>query len=171
MWPHAVGHDFVMSLVLRTALPSDDGPLADLDRRCWAVAHEVAPRRPPGTPFFDCGTSQDDVLVAELDGALVGWTKLGRPTPVASNAHVKQVQGLGVDPDVRRRGVGRALINGVCDLAQTRGARRIWLRVLSTNPDAIRLYETSGFAVEGVLHGEFLLAGRYVDDVIMGRSL
>ncbi|MBW8802021.1 MAG: GNAT family N-acetyltransferase, partial [Streptomyces sp.] len=31
--------------------------------------------------------------------------------------------------------------------------------------------ESEGFAVEGVLPEEFLLAGEYVDDVLMGRRL
>ncbi|MFE0320554.1 GNAT family N-acetyltransferase, partial [Streptomyces albogriseolus] len=33
------------------------------------------------------------------------------------------------------------------------------------------LYASEGFAVEGVLPGEFHLDGRYVDDVLMGQSL
>ncbi|GAA3366001.1 hypothetical protein GCM10017744_071030 [Streptomyces antimycoticus] len=55
-----------------------------------------------------------------------------------------------------------------------RGGRarpRITLRVLGHNTPARRLYASEGFAVEGVLPGEFLLAGEYVDDVLMGRSL
>jgi RimJ/RimL family protein N-acetyltransferase len=45
------------------------------------------------------------------------------------------------------------------------------LRVLETNSRARLLYEAGGFEVEGVLHGEFMLAGRYVDDLLMARDL
>jgi RimJ/RimL family protein N-acetyltransferase len=45
------------------------------------------------------------------------------------------------------------------------------LRVLGHNAAARRLYEGCGFVVEGVLPGEFLIEGRYVDDVLMGRAL
>ncbi|MYV52865.1 GNAT family protein, partial [Streptomyces sp. SID3212] len=55
--------------------------------------------------------------------------------------------------------------------ARNQGARRLTLRVLGHNTPARRLYEAEGFAVEGVLPGEFLLDGEYVDDVLMGRSL
>lgn len=48
---------------------------------------------------------------------------------------------------------------------------RITLRVLGHNEPARALYEAEGFAVEGVLPGEFWLDGRYADDVMMGRSL
>ncbi|NED74569.1 GNAT family N-acetyltransferase, partial [Streptomyces sp. SID9944] len=53
--------------------------------------------------------------------------------------------------------------------ARRQGARRITLRVLGHNTPARRLYESEGYAVEGVLPGEFLLEGAYVDDVLMGR--
>jgi RimJ/RimL family protein N-acetyltransferase len=43
--------------------------------------------------------------------------------------------------------------------------------VLETNTRARRLYEAAGFEVEGVLRDEFLLAGRYVDDLLMARDL
>jgi RimJ/RimL family protein N-acetyltransferase len=43
--------------------------------------------------------------------------------------------------------------------------------VLSSNAPARRLYESVGFAVEGVLHGEFHLEGVYVDDVMMARRV
>jgi ribosomal protein S18 acetylase RimI-like enzyme len=160
-----------MALTVRTAQAADDAALAALDHRCWAIEHEVMPRRNEHAPFFSDRTEMSDVLVAEIDGEIAGWTKLAHPTPVASNAHVQQIQGLAVDPRWRRRGVGRALIDAACDLARSRGARRITLRVLGTNPGARQLYETAGFVVEGVLPGEFYLGGKYVDDIFMGRPL
>jgi GNAT superfamily N-acetyltransferase len=37
-----------------------------------------------------------------------------------SNAHLQQVQGLLVDPGVRGRGIGRALLDEAVDLARRR---------------------------------------------------
>jgi RimJ/RimL family protein N-acetyltransferase len=45
------------------------------------------------------------------------------------------------------------------------------LRVLGPNKAARQLYATCGFATEGVLREEFLLNGRYVDDILMARCL
>jgi len=39
------------------------------------------------------------------------------------------------------------------------------------NAAARRVYDACGFVVEGVLREEFLLDGRYVDDVFMARDL
>ncbi|MEU6380805.1 GNAT family N-acetyltransferase [Streptomyces sp. NPDC046909] len=157
---------------IRRALPDDDEELGRLDRATWSPLHAVMPEpQPPYGPFFDERHSPDDHLVAELDRRIVGYVRLTFPTPLASNAHVRQIQGLAVAEDARGRGVGRALIRAVTDEARRRGARRLTLRVLGHNTPARKLYESEGFVVEGVLPEEFLLDGAYVDDVLMGRGL
>jgi ribosomal protein S18 acetylase RimI-like enzyme len=166
-----VREDLAMALTIRPSRADDDRALADLDYRCWSVEHDVLPRRDPDEPFFYPSDFLDDVLVAEVGGVPVGWVRLRPPSPLQSNAHVQQIQGLVVDPCVRRQGVGRALVDAARELARQRGARRITLRVLGTNAVAQRLYKAAGFTVEGVLPGEFHVGGRDVDDVLMGQRL
>ncbi|MFJ8790424.1 GNAT family N-acetyltransferase [Streptomyces sp. NPDC102462] len=157
---------------IRRATPEDEEALSLLDRATWSPLHAVQPRpQPPYPPFFTERCGPEDHLVAELDGVLVGYIRLALPTSLACNAHVRQIQGLAVADAARGAGVGRALLRAVQDEARRRGARRITLRVLGHNTPARRLYESEGFAVEGVLPAEFLLAGEYVDDVLMGRPL
>ncbi|MEV6840193.1 GNAT family N-acetyltransferase [Streptomyces sp. NPDC051133] len=157
---------------IRIALADDDEELALLDRAVWSTLHAVQPApQPPYQPFFDERHAPRDYLVAELDGRVVGYVRLARPTPLAANAHVLQIQGFAVAEEARGRGIGRALIRAAVREARERGARRLTLRVLGHNTPARTLYASEGFAVEGVLPGEFLLDGRYVDDVCMGRGL
>jgi ribosomal protein S18 acetylase RimI-like enzyme len=84
---------------------------------------------------------------------------------------VYEVIDLAVATEYQRQGIGRALVEAAVGEAAARGARRLTLRVLSSNPGARALYESAGFAVEGVLREEFLLEGRYVDDLLMARAL
>ncbi|MEU1331963.1 GNAT family N-acetyltransferase [Streptomyces sp. NPDC005865] len=157
---------------IRTARLEDDDELARLDRATWSTLHAVQPRpEPPYEPFFNDRFGPHDHLVAVLDERIVGYVKLGFPTPLLVNAHVRQIQGFAVAEEVRGRGVGRALIRAAMDEARRQGAVRITLRVLGHNTPARKLYESEGFVVEGVLPGEFLLDGVYVDDVMMGRLL
>ncbi|MEW2180653.1 GNAT family N-acetyltransferase [Streptomyces sp. NPDC005406] len=156
----------------------DDGPvLAELDRSTWSTLHAVTARpQPPYGPFFDDRHRPEDVLVAEAvnpagETAVAGYVRVVPPTPLACNAHVRQIQGLAVAGWARGRGIGRALIRAACAGARSEGASRITLRVLGHNAPARALYEAEGFTVEGVLPGEFFLGGRYVDDVMMGRPL
>ncbi|MBC2902562.1 GNAT family N-acetyltransferase [Streptomyces cupreus] len=157
---------------IRIALPEDEEQLARLDRDTWSTLHAVTPRpQPPYRAFFDERHAPEDYLVAELDRRVVGYIRLAFPTPLASNAHVRQIQGLAVSAEARGLGVGRALIRAAVEEARRRGARRLTLRVLGHNTPARKLYESEGFVVEGVLPEEFCLNGVYVDDIVMGRAL
>ncbi|WP_127358937.1 GNAT family N-acetyltransferase [Actinacidiphila soli] len=156
---------------VRPAALTDDAGLARLDHDTWSTLHAVQPRPDPGAPFFDARHTPDAYLVAEADGVLAGYIRLVPATPLACNTHVCQIQGLAVADTARGQGVGRALVSAAMAEARAQEARRITLRVLGHNAPARRLYGSLGFAVEGVLPGEFLLDGEYVDDVLMGRPL
>ncbi|HEX8123346.1 MAG TPA: GNAT family N-acetyltransferase [Solirubrobacteraceae bacterium] len=160
-----------MSVVVRAAREEDEDALSALDHRLWATNHTPSPRPPSPRPFLTGWAAEHEVLVAEVEGALAGYVAVGRVLPIEANAHVLEVKGLLVDPAHRRRGIGAALVRAAVDAATRRGARRLTLRVLAANPEARALYEAEGFVVEGVLRGEFLLDGRYVDDVLMALEL
>ncbi|MGW2176919.1 N-acetyltransferase family protein [Streptomyces sp. NPDC001732] len=159
---------------IRPAVSSDEAALAELDRATWSTMHAVMPKpQPPYAPFFDDHHRPEDFLVAEAAGepGPVGYLRLVPPTPLPCNTHVRQIQGLAVADRARGKGVARALLRAAFATARAAGANRMTLRVLGHNTPARALYESEGFVVEGVLHGEFFLNGRYVDDVMMGRSL
>ncbi|QGZ48615.1 MULTISPECIES: GNAT family N-acetyltransferase [Streptomyces] len=158
---------------IRRALPADEQALGELDRSTWSPLHAVLPApEPPYAPFFDDRHRPENHLVAEAaDGALVGYVRLVPSTPLACNAHVRQIRGLAVAESARGRGVARALLRAAMAETLRQGGNRITLRVLGHNAPARALYASEGFAVEGVLPGEFLLHGAYVDDILMGRSL
>ncbi|GHJ93627.1 N-acetyltransferase [Streptomyces sp. NE5-10] len=160
------------TFVIRGARAGDAEPLGRLDRAAWSPLHAVLPApSEPYPPFFDERHRPADHLVAERAGLLLGYVRVGRPTPLDCNAHVRQIQGLAVADEARGQGVGRALLRAALAKARADGATRITLRVLGHNVPARALYEAEGFAVEGVLPGEFVLGGRPVDDVLMGRPL
>lgn len=156
---------------IRRAQLGDDAVLGRLDAATWTDDVSPAPAPPVGSPFFTERTRPDDVLVAEADGVVAGYAKLGRSIMLPSHQHVMELNGLTVDPDRRRGGVGRRLVEAAVEEAGNRGARKLSLRVLGGNTGARRLYEACGFVVEGILRAEFLLEGRYVDDVFMARHL
>jgi ribosomal protein S18 acetylase RimI-like enzyme len=157
--------------VIRPARADEEAALRALDRATWTQLASPAPVPAPDAPFFRAGVAAADVLVAEEDGALAGYVALGSSTPLASNRHVICIHGLAVAPEHRGRGLGRALIEAAAAEAGRRGARKLSLRVLAENAVARSLYESCGVEVEGVLRDEFLVDGRYVDDVLMARDL
>ena len=158
-------------LGVRRATAADDAALRALDVATWSPATGVGPRPEPGSEFFGERRRPEDTLIAAIDETVVGYVTLRPPTNHVSNAHVLSVNGIAVEPGRQGGGIGRALLGAAAGEARSRGARRLTLRVLSSNPGARRLYESAGFVVEGTLRGEFRLGGAYVDDVLMALDL
>jgi ribosomal protein S18 acetylase RimI-like enzyme len=160
-----------VTATIRPAAEADDGALRALDMATWSWNVSPAPAHPHDRPFFGIANRPEDVLVAVVDNAIAGYVMLGPALPFESNRHVLEVKGLAVDPAQQGRGIGRLLLDAAVQAASARGVRRLTLRVLGPNAVTRALYESSGFEVEGVRRAEFLLDGRYVDDVLMARDL
>lgn len=56
------------------------------------------------------------------------------------------IHGVAVDPDRRRRGLGRAVMAALLEWGAERGARTAWLHVETDNAPALALYDSLGFA-------------------------
>jgi ribosomal protein S18 acetylase RimI-like enzyme len=162
----------VSPVQVRVARASDEAQLARLDRISWSPQSGFpSVMQQAGTVFFLTESPPQAFLVAEIDGVVVGYLRLGSPLPLPENAHVVAIMGLAVSPDVRGRGVATALLAAAEQCARTHGARKLSLRTFSTNPQAIRLYTRFGFEQEGLLRAEFLIGGQYVDDILLAKYL
>ncbi len=175
----AVCHDNVMTtparIRVREARAQDEPALLALDVAAWSpqsgFPSEIEHSRQPGYAFFTADNPPWIHLVAEQAGSVVGYVRLKPPTSLPENAHVLLVAGLAVDTTARRLGVASRLLAAAQVYAVAHGAGKLSLRVLGTNSPAIALYEKFGFEREGVLRGEFVIDGAYVDDVVMAKHL
>jgi ribosomal protein S18 acetylase RimI-like enzyme len=155
---------------IRMGRVSDDTGLAALDAAAWTADSGFPSVIQAGTGyFFTPGSPPEAHLVAEMDGELAGYLRMKPASRLPENAHVVTISGLAVAPQARRAGVAAALLDAAAQEARARGATKLNLRVLGTNHAAMRLYEKHGFEREGVQRQEFLIDGRYVDDVLMAR--
>jgi ribosomal protein S18 acetylase RimI-like enzyme len=160
-------------LRIRPAVAADDDALREIDATAWdsSSMFPSALATVDDHPFFDDRHPPEHHLVADLDGAVVGYVRLRPPTPMPESAHVVQVNGLAVTGAVRGRGVAAALLAAVEQQARQQGAGKITLRVLGTNAPALRVYERAGYVVEGILRAEFRIDGVDVDDYNLARYL
>lgn len=92
---------------------------------------------------LDAGTSI--ILVAERDGAGVGFAQLYPTWDSLSLTSRWILFDLFVDPDARRGGVGRALVASALDVAKDSGAGSMSLDTAVDNEPAQALYEEMGF--------------------------
>jgi GNAT superfamily N-acetyltransferase/DNA-binding PadR family transcriptional regulator len=80
------------------------------------------------------------VFFALWDGEVAGTCALMRHP----GGHIELCK-MAVRPDLRRRGIGAALIAAAIDRARSMGARELYLRTDLELRDAIRLYRRAGF--------------------------
>jgi ribosomal-protein-alanine N-acetyltransferase len=96
-------------------------------------------------------------------GAVVGYVCLWE---IVDELHVTNIA---VDPAMRRRGLGRALLQGVLDDARRRSLRVVALEVRPSNTEARNLYESFGFRVVGRRRGYYYDTGE--DALVMEATL
>jgi RimJ/RimL family protein N-acetyltransferase len=116
------------------------------------------------------------MLVAEVDGAIVGEASLER-IGFRMLRHVGVVS-IGTHPSTWGRGVGRALLERLLQWARTHrdadGGRvlRVELYTRADNARGLALYRALGFTLEGVRR-RFVRRddGTFVDDLVMGLLL
>ena len=107
-------------------------------------------------------------ITAEVEGRIVGFSAL-----VQDNGRQANSGSLGlvvVHDEWTGRGVGRALIQGVLDLADNwLGLRRLKLKVAADNLAAVALYQGAGFVETGRHRAEDFCDGGFVDSLSMVR--
>jgi len=124
------------------------------DTRTWLA--ERGPRHP--------------VLVADADGAVVGWASLNRFNPRPAYDPVADFS-VYLDRTWRGRGIGRALLDALIERARAHGYHKMVLAAMAFNDAGIALYTRTGFTRVGVYREQGQLDGRWVDVVIMEKLL
>jgi putative acetyltransferase len=107
-------------------------------------------------------------VVAEIDGVVVGCVGL----TVSKKPRESQSAALGImiHTDHQRRGVGRALVTAILDIADKwLMLKRVELSVLVDNEPAVALYRSMGFVVEGTKKFATIKNGVYMDSYLMAR--
>jgi len=101
--------------------------------------------------FFDDGQPLWALVAEDGDGRLLGFTHYLYHLGTNTVAPLCYLEDLFTVEAARGRGVGRALIEGVCDAARAAGAPRVYWQTQESNATAQRLYdgvaENSGFIV------------------------
>lgn len=122
--------------------------------------------------WFKRLSSNDHLLVAEksFNGRpkVVGMVQLN----VKSSPRIRHVGEIGISVHTahQNQGIGRELMENILDLADNwLNLTRVQLTVISLNEQAVGLYKSLGFSVEGTLKYAQSFKGAYVDSLMMAR--
>lgn len=80
-----------------------------------------------------------------------------------------EIANIAVRADLRRRGIGGALMGAILEEARSAGRRRAALKVRPSNAGALRFYEAFGFRKTGVSPGYYASSGE--DAWILSKKL
>jgi ribosomal protein S18 acetylase RimI-like enzyme len=145
-------------IVIRPAAAPDIAVLGRLGALLVALHHkfdplrfiELTPRTAEGYGSFLAGEMQRSaaaVLVAENAGQVIGYAYAGLEGTdyMALRGPAGVLYDLVVDPDHRRKGIGRALLEAATGALLERGAPRILISTAERNDAAQRLFASAGF--------------------------
>lgn len=124
-------------------------PLTEQDAAAAAAIEEELFSQPWSAEGFRTGIAGEGNLFL---GAFCGeelWGYIGMYRALDEG----EITNVGVSPEKRRLGIGRALVQMLAELAKQKGVARIFLEVRDSNVPAIRLYEECGFEFCGIRKG------------------
>jgi len=78
---------------------------------------------------------------------------------------------MSVLTEYQNQGIATKLMEVLCEKAKEMGKTKMELDVREDNHGAIRIYLKSGFIKEGIRTNGFLVDGKYISLVLMGKIL
>jgi ribosomal protein S18 acetylase RimI-like enzyme len=123
------------------------GPISDSEiAEIVALWERCGLTRPWNDPLADIALARSrpssDVLAGRIEGRIVASAMVG------SDGHRGWVYYLAVDPDRRRQGLGRRMMQACEAWAQARGVPKIMLLVRGSNTQTIGFYRALGYLLE-----------------------
>ena len=136
-------------LHIRPTLPEERQELEELQRRASLALETYRAQLEANPDAIDLPSEQierGDILVAELDGQIAGFAA------VLTAGGKAELDGLFVEPELWRRGIGAALVDAAIHQTRRRG---LSLLTVVAEPAARKFYESCGFTTEGVTETRF----------------
>jgi GNAT superfamily N-acetyltransferase len=131
--------------VIRPAVPGDVASLVAAYEWLFAPPGSQPPRWDPDRAaerlLGAIESSSAEVFVADEDGAVAGICTVYLDLESVRFGRRAWVEDLAVDPSMRSRGLGKALLDAAKSWASERGATHLELDSAETRADAHRFYE------------------------------
>ena len=115
-------------------------------------------------------TERFPFLVAEIDGRIGGWAATSEYSGRGVYDGIAECS-VYVDPDLRGRGMGTALLAALGEEAARRGFYKLIGKLFDSNEASAKLVERGGFRVVGTHLRHGTLEGEWRDVILVERSL
>ena len=159
-------------MIIRTAAARDAAPIAALWNpwiETTAITFSTALKTSEGLAA-DIAARGDAFLLAEADGALVGFATFfpfrGGPGYARTKEHT-----VILAPEARGRGVGRAPMTALEEVARRQRVHSLFAGVSAENPAGVAFHAAIGFTEAARLPQVGRKFGRWMDLVLMQKFL
>jgi L-amino acid N-acyltransferase YncA len=158
---------------VRPARPADAQPMARIYNAGVEERQATLETRPLSAADFAARIERGGrwpTVVAEQDGAVLGWAAVGEYNPRDCYRGVGEAT-LYVARAARRRGIGRRLVEALAAEAERAGYWKLIGRLFPENEPSRALLRSCGFSEVGVHRRHGCLDGEWRDVLIVERLL
>ena len=120
--------------VIKTVATFDTEPKTVKDQKKWFNDHE----------------SKNPILVAELNGVIVGWASLSKWSDRCAYSDTAEIS-LYVREEYQGKGIGRCLIETIIKEGEKTGLHTIIARITGGNESSLHLHRSVGFIHIGIM--------------------
>ncbi len=138
--------------ILRTVTTFDTEPKTVDEQRIWFADH--GPKYP--------------ILVAELDGVIVGWASLSKWSDRCAYSDTAEIS-LYVEEAFQGKGIGRKLLESIIHKGQKAGLHTVIARIGEGNEISVHLCESVGFQHIGIMKEVGRKFGKLLDVYLMQK--
>lgn len=135
--------------IIRNLLEGEEQKLTDIQNRSFADAWGFNPntREEIAYRINSSSCSPQNIIMAYLGDRPVGycWTRIFIEEPPAAGFMKGEIHMLGVDPDFRKKGIGRNVLLAGLSHLKSKGIIEVELTADGENRGVLRLYESVGF--------------------------
>jgi L-amino acid N-acyltransferase len=140
--------------VLHSTATYQTEPSTDAERAAWFKSH--GPQHP--------------VIVAEIDGRVVGWGSLS-PFHVRAAFNRTVEESVYIHQDFHRRGIGKAILTELLKRAKELGHHRVIAAISGDQEPSLALHRALGFVECGRLSEVGFKFGRWLDLIYLEHRL
>jgi L-amino acid N-acyltransferase YncA len=144
--------DIYNEAVLTTDATFDLEPKTEDEQRVWLSSHD----------------QMHPVLVAEQDGAVIGWASLSQWSSRSAYASTAEIS-LYIKEEYRGKGAGKRLLKDIMREGDRVGLHTVLARITTGNTVSIRLHESAGFEHVGIMREVGEKFGRRLDVLLMQK--
>lgn len=161
-------------MIIRRAQVPDAAAIAEIYNEAIATTTATFDTEPKSIEerirWLQSHDERHPVLVAELDGEIVGWASLTAWSDRAAYGDTVETS-FYVHSSHRGRGIGRKLQVALIEEAQRLGFHTLIARITDGSAESIHLHETTGFVHVGTLKEVGRKFGKLLDVHVLQKML